>query len=207
MRWTDPGRAIASMTERKVDCADSTLSANPGGSSAIVVMISPLTAHHGVEINLRRSGLGRRLLAPDHQLLTQRRDDVPLHRATEIAGLHQRIAQRNQPRLLTVATERVTETDLAARKPHRSPRHRRFAEIEWRTVAADPAAQHDEAVFRRAQILMRRQSESAEASGDLARLRVRQHGHCGLALGLLIVVLGHQIHRTFLNNLPNPSCL
>src|SRR3954470_7009145 len=160
MRWTDPGRAIASMTERKVDCADSTLSANPGGSSAIVVMISPLTAHHGIEINLRRGGLGRHLLAPDHKLLTQRRDNVPLHRGAEIAGLHQGIAQRDQPRLLAVATERVAETDLAARKPHRGARHRGFTEVERRTIAADPAAQHDEAVFRRAQILMRRQSES-----------------------------------------------
>src|SRR3954447_25595400 len=162
MRWTDPGRAIASMTERKVDCADSTLSANPGGSSAIVVMISPLTAHHGVEINLRRSGLGRHLFAPGHKLLPQRRDNVPLHRAAEIARLHQCIAQRDQPRLLAVATERITEADLAARKPHRRARHRRFADIERRSVATDPAAQHDEAVFRGAQILMRRQSESAE---------------------------------------------
>src|SRR3954466_5172683 len=105
MRWTDPGRAIASMTERKVDCADSTLSANPGGSSAIVVMISPLTAHHGVEINLRRGGLRRRLHAANHKLLTQRRDNGPFDRSAEIPGLHQRIAQRDQPRLLTVAPE------------------------------------------------------------------------------------------------------
>src|SRR5438874_349241 len=138
MRCTEPGRAIASMTERKVDCADSTLSANPGGSSAIVVMISPLTAHHGVEINLRRGGLGRRLLAPDHKLLSQRRDNVPLHRAAEIPGLHQRVAQRDQSRLLAVATERVTETDLAAREPDRGARHRGFTEVERRTVAADP---------------------------------------------------------------------
>src|SRR5438105_13044984 len=113
MRCTEPGRAIASMTERKVDCADSTLSANPGGSSAIVVMISPLTAHHGVEINLRRGGLGRRLLAPDHKLLTQRRDNVPLHRTAEIAGLHQRVAQRDQPRHLVAATSREHNTNLS----------------------------------------------------------------------------------------------
>src|SRR6478736_3654374 len=130
MRWTEPGRAIASMTERKVDCADKTLSTKPGGSSAMVVMTSALTAHHGVEINLRRGGLGRHLFAPDHKLLTQRRDNVPLHRAAEIAGLHQRIAQRDQPRLRTVATERVTEADLAAGKPHRGARHGRFADIE-----------------------------------------------------------------------------
>src|SRR6187402_3177296 len=88
MRWTEPGRAIASMTERKVDCADNTLSTKPGGNSAIVVMISPLTAHHGVEINLRGCGLGRSLLATNHKLLTQRGDNVPLHRRTEIPGLH-----------------------------------------------------------------------------------------------------------------------
>src|SRR3954449_13298354 len=134
MRWTDPGRAIASMTERKVDCADKTLSMKPGGSSAMVVMISPLTAHHGVEINLRRGSLRRRLLAPGHKLLTQRRDDVPLHRATEIAGLHQRIAQRDQPRLLAVATERVAEANPATRKPHRGARHRGFTEVERRTI-------------------------------------------------------------------------
>src|SRR6185437_4472429 len=40
-RCTVPGRAIASITERKVDCADSTLLANPAGSSAIVVIIHP----------------------------------------------------------------------------------------------------------------------------------------------------------------------
>src|SRR3954462_15136581 len=107
MRWTEPGRAIASITQRKLDCADNTLSAKPGGSSAIVVMISPLTAHHGVEINLRRSGLFRRLLAPRHKLLAQRRDNVALHRRTKITGLHQRVAQRDQPRLLPVAPERV----------------------------------------------------------------------------------------------------
>src|SRR5215510_11440880 len=78
MRWTEPGRAIASMTERKVDCADKTLSAKPGGNSAIVVMISPLTAHHGVEINLRCGGLGRRLLALRQKLFAQRCDHVPL---------------------------------------------------------------------------------------------------------------------------------
>lgn len=159
-----------------------------------------LTAHHGVEINLRRSGLGRRLRAPRHKLLTQRGDNVPLDRRAEITGLHQRIAQGDQPRLLTVASERVAETDLAARKPDRRARHRGFAEVEGRAVAAGPAAQHDEAVFGRPQILMGRQgqvaSQVAEAGGDLARLRVRQHGHRGLALGLLVVVLRHRIHRT-----------
>src|ERR1044072_1164458 len=111
MRWTEPGRAIASMTERKVDCADSTLSANPGGNSAMVVMISPFTAHHGVEINLRRGGLGRRLLPPDRKLLAQWRDDVALDGGAEITRLHQRIAQRDQPCLLAVAPERVAEAD------------------------------------------------------------------------------------------------
>jgi hypothetical protein len=41
MRCTLPGRAIASITERKVDCADNTLSANPAGSSATVVIVQP----------------------------------------------------------------------------------------------------------------------------------------------------------------------
>ena len=41
IRCTLPGRAIASITERKVDCADSTLSAKPAGSSAIVVITQP----------------------------------------------------------------------------------------------------------------------------------------------------------------------
>jgi hypothetical protein len=40
-RWTLPGRAIASITDRKVDCADNTLSANPAGISAIVVITQP----------------------------------------------------------------------------------------------------------------------------------------------------------------------
>ena len=40
-RCTLPGRAIASITERKVDCADNTLSANPAGSSANVVIAQP----------------------------------------------------------------------------------------------------------------------------------------------------------------------
>ena len=38
---TLPGRAMASITERNVDCADSTLSTNPAGSSAIVVIVHP----------------------------------------------------------------------------------------------------------------------------------------------------------------------
>src|SRR6478609_8886557 len=42
-----PGRAIASITERKVDCADNTLSANPAGNSATLVM-SALTPHQCV---------------------------------------------------------------------------------------------------------------------------------------------------------------
>ncbi len=41
MCWTLPGRAIADITERKVDCADNTLSANPAGSSATVVIAQP----------------------------------------------------------------------------------------------------------------------------------------------------------------------
>jgi hypothetical protein len=41
MQCTLPGRAIASITARKVVCADCTLSANPAGISAIVVMVQP----------------------------------------------------------------------------------------------------------------------------------------------------------------------
>jgi hypothetical protein len=43
------------------------------------------------------------------------------------------------------------------------------------------------------------QRDCAEAGGDLARLRVRQHGHGGLTLRLLGVVLGHRIHRLLPN--------
>src|SRR5690348_15512094 len=106
-RWTAPGRAIASITERKVDCADNTLSANPGGNSAIVVMASTLTAHHGVEIDLRGRGLSRRLPALDHKLLAQGRDNVAFDHRAKITRLHQRIAQRDKPGLLTVTAERV----------------------------------------------------------------------------------------------------
>ncbi len=41
IRCTLPGRAIASITERNVDCADNTLSANPAGNSATVVIDQP----------------------------------------------------------------------------------------------------------------------------------------------------------------------
>src|ERR1700743_3560294 len=74
-RWTEPGRAMASMTERNVVCADSTLSANPAGSSAIVV-ISPLTANHCVKIDLggrRPRGL---LVLISEVSRTQRRDHL-----------------------------------------------------------------------------------------------------------------------------------
>ena len=67
--------------------------------------------------------------------------------------LHQRVAQRDHPRLLPVAAERVAKADFAGRKPHRRARHRGLAEIERRAVAADAAAHHHQAVFRLAQIL------------------------------------------------------
>src|SRR6266568_2792703 len=117
MRWTEPGRAIASITERKVDCADNTLSTKPGGSSAIVVMASPLTAHHGVEINLRRGGLFRRLLAPNHKLLAQRRDYIAFDGRAKIRRLRQRVAQRDQPRLLTVAPPRLNGAPSPPTRP------------------------------------------------------------------------------------------
>src|SRR6478736_9240145 len=103
-----PGRAIASITDRKVDCADNTLSANPAGNSATLVM-SALTPHQCVEIDPRRRGLrGLAVSLFDHRR-TQRRNHVGFNRGYEFVRLHHGVAQRDQLRLVTVAAERVAE--------------------------------------------------------------------------------------------------
>src|SRR5438552_7051913 len=79
IRCTLPGRAIASITERKVDCADNTLSANPAGNSATLVM-SALTPHQCVEIDPRRRRLRDLAVAPFDHRRTQRCDDLGLDR-------------------------------------------------------------------------------------------------------------------------------
>jgi hypothetical protein len=66
-------------------------------------------------------------------------------------------------------------------KPHRGARHRGFAEIERRAVAADPAAQHDQAVLRLAQVLMLRNRERRQVVRDLGRVGMREHRHRRLA--------------------------
>src|SRR5882724_4998569 len=118
IRWTLPGRAIAFITQRKVDCADNTLSANPAGNSATVVM-SALTSHQCVEIDPCRGGLrGLSVSFFDHRR-TQRRDHLGFNRGREFVRLHHGVAQRDQLRLVTVAAERVAEADFSGRKPHR----------------------------------------------------------------------------------------
>src|SRR4029450_616371 len=100
-----PGRAIASITERKVDCADNTLSANPAGNSATGVM-SALTPHQRVEMDpCCRRFRGLAVSPVDHRR-TQRCDDLGFDRGSEFVRLHHRIAQRNQPRLLWIAAQR-----------------------------------------------------------------------------------------------------
>src|SRR6478735_4644430 len=94
-RWTLPGRAIASITDRNVDCADSALSAKPGGSSAIVVIASPLTAHHRVEIDSCRRRLCGLAVTFGHHGRTQRRDHLHLDLAGQLRRLHHGVAQRD----------------------------------------------------------------------------------------------------------------
>jgi hypothetical protein len=122
--------------------------------------------------------------------------------------LHQRVAQRDHPRLLPVAAERVAEADLAARQPHRRARNRGLAEIERRTVAANTAAQHDQAVLRLAQILMRGNRDGAEPVGNISRIGMRQHRHRRLAQGLpaVLAARGH-VSLLELSFLPESSCL
>src|SRR5829696_8627543 len=149
------------MTDRKTDCADNTLSANPAGNSATLVM-SALTPHQCVEIDPRRRSFLRLAVSPFDYRRTQRCNDLCFDRVSELSRLHHGIAQRDQPRLLPVAAQRVAEADLAGRQPHRGTRHRRLAEIERRTVPADAAAHHDEAVLGLAQVFMVRQRDRRE---------------------------------------------
>src|SRR3982751_3977923 len=133
-----PGRAIASITDRKVDCADSTLSANPTANSATVVM-SALTPDQCIEIDPCRRGLrGLAVSFFDHRR-TQRRDHLGFNRGRKFIRLHHGVAQRDQLRLVTVAAERVAETDFSGRKPYRGARNRGLSEIKWCAVAADAA--------------------------------------------------------------------
>src|ERR1700741_4498846 len=91
-RCTEPGRANASITERNVVCADNTLSAKPAGSSAIVVITSPLTAHHCVKVDLGGRD-PRGLLSLSRKVSrAQRRDHHRLDHISEFMRLHQRIA-------------------------------------------------------------------------------------------------------------------
>ena len=86
-----------------------------------------------------------------------------------VIGLDQRVAQRDQLRLVAIAAERVAEADFAAGEPHRGARHRGFAEIERRAVAADPAAHHHQPVLRLAQRRARRQRDRRQQRGDAIR--------------------------------------
>src|SRR3954447_13268436 len=104
MCWTLPGRAIADITERKVDCADNTLSANPAGDSATVVM-SALTPYQCIEIDPCRRGLRRLAVSFFDHRRTQRRDRPGFNRGREFMRLHHGVAQCDQLRLATVATE------------------------------------------------------------------------------------------------------
>src|SRR5262249_31718104 len=90
-------------------------------------------------------------------------------------------AERDHARLLPVATQGVAETHLAAREPHRSTRHRSFAEIEGRAVAANPPAQHDKTILALAQALIGRQFKVLEMPRDLLSAGMGKHGHCRLA--------------------------
>src|SRR5688572_26704291 len=100
------------MTERKVDCADNTLSAKPAGNSAAVVM-STLTTHQCVEVNPRRRGLSSLAAALLDHRLTQRRDHLGLNCGSEFVRLHHGVAQRDQPGLFPVAAQCVAKADLA----------------------------------------------------------------------------------------------
>src|SRR4051812_23369570 len=131
-----PGRAIASMTDRKTDCADNTLSANPAGNSETLVM-SALTPYQRVEIDPCCRGFRGLAVSFFDHCRTQRRHDLGLNRGREFIRLHHGVAQRDQLRLLTVATERVAEADLSGRKPHRGARNRGLSEVEGRSVAAN----------------------------------------------------------------------
>ena len=68
---------------------------------------------------------------------------------------------RNAQMILEIAAEHVTESHFARGKPHCRARHRGFAEIERRAIAADPAAHHDKAILRRTQLLVSRHRDSA----------------------------------------------
>src|SRR3569833_2909055 len=192
-RWILPGRAIASITERKVACADGTLSEKPAERSALADMLLPFTSDHRVAVDPRRSGLSREPVAARQHGLAQRRDDLHLDQAGMGLGLDQRVAERNQPRLFAVTPQRITKAEFAARKPHGSARYRGFAKIEWRAVAPDPAAHHHEPVLGLAQLHMRRHVQLIEPGTNFRGRRMRQHPHRRFAL-LLLSRLAVHIH-------------
>src|SRR6185312_1839244 len=132
---------MASITDRNTDWADNTLSANPAGNSATLVM-SALTPYQCVEIDACCRGLrGLAVSLFDHRR-TQWRDHLGFNRGCEFVRLHHGVAQRDQLRLVAVATERVAEADFSGRKPHRRARHRGLSKVERRAVAADAATHH-----------------------------------------------------------------
>src|SRR3954462_12284159 len=97
-----PGRAMASMMDRNTDCADNTLSENPAGNSATLVM-SALTPHQCVEIDSCRRGFRGLAVSPFDHRRPQRRNNLGFHRSRKFPGLHHGVAQRDQFRLVTVA--------------------------------------------------------------------------------------------------------
>src|SRR5690349_12858318 len=91
MRWMLPGRAIASITDRNVDCADNTLSANPADNSATVV-ISALSPHQRVEIDSRGGRFGGPPASPLDHRRAQGRDDLGFDGVAEFGRLHHGVA-------------------------------------------------------------------------------------------------------------------
>ena len=143
---TCPGRAIASIMARKIDCAVEHGSAKP--ARARVIQSSPRTSVKKstrvaavccARLRRARASSASRIGASTFRSTASR----------DVGASAERIAQRDQPRLLAVAPEHVGEADLAAREPHGGARDRRFAEIERRAVAADAAAHHHQAAFGR----------------------------------------------------------
>ena len=106
----------------------------------------------------------------------------------EIAETY-RVNRHTVRRALATLAERVAETNFSARQPHRGARHRRLAEIERRAVAADAAADHDQAIFRLAQVFMGRQRNRLEMTGNVRGFGVGQHRHRRLAPDLPVTFL------------------
>ena len=115
----------------------------------------------------------------------------------------ERIERGREPRVAPVGAERVPEADRAAGQPHGRARHGDLAEVERRSVAADPTARHDETDLGTAQRHhVRRRAEPGPRGLELVAAREGEQAQCpppvayGGCIGARIIGRGHALSRS-----------